>query len=110
MGALIGGMIVLVIGRFFASPLLARRHYRKYKAIQQDLAVELAENGIRFFAPTGEVIVTWDQIYKWRQNATFVLIYPMPRLFHIIPCSVVAQGFDLQALTDALVAHVGKPE
>lgn len=107
-GGLIGGFAVIIIGRYVVSPILARRHYRKYKAIHQEFGVELAEDGIHFSSLNADGKLTWDHVHKWRQNENFVLIYPMPRLFHIIPKSVAIQGFDLQALTDRLLQHVGK--
>jgi hypothetical protein len=108
-GGLIGGLTVTLIGRYIVSPILARRHYRKYKAIHQEFAVELVIDGVRFSSPNADGKLTWDQIHKWRQNDNFVLIYPMPRIFHIVPKLVATQGFDLQGLTDGLLQHVGKP-
>lgn len=110
MGGLVGGIIAIVIGRYIVMPIMARRHYRKYKAIQEEFTVELLEDGVSFSSPDAEGKITWGKMLKWRQNESYVLIYPMPRLFHIIPKSVAAQGFDLQALTDRLHQHVGKAE
>ena len=108
-GGLTGGIIAILIGRYIVMPIMARRNYRKYKAIQEEFAVELLDDGIRLSSPDAEGKITWGKMLKWRQNESYVLIYPMPRLFHIIPKSVAAQGFDLQALTDELQRHVGKP-
>lgn len=108
-GGLIGGLVATFIGHCIVSQILARRHYRKYKAIQQEFAVELVDNGVRFSSQNADGTVTWDQVHKWRQNDIFVLIYPMPRVFHIVPKSVASQGFDIQALIKRLLQHVGKP-
>lgn len=108
-GGLIGGLTVALIGRYVVSPILARRHYRKYKAIQEEFTVEVVDDGVRFTSPNADGKITWDKVHKWRQNEKFVLIYPMPRIFHMVPKSVAAQGFDLQALTDGLQQHVGQP-
>lgn len=108
-GGLAGGIIAILLGRYIVTPFMARRHYRKYKAIQEEFAVELLEDGVRISSPDAEGKITWGKMLKWRQNESYVLIYPMPRLFHIIPKSVAAQGFDLQALTDELQRNVGKP-
>ncbi len=107
-GGLIGGFSVALVGRYIISPLLARRHYRKYKAIHEEFTVDLIDDGVRFTSPNGDGKITWDKVYKWRQNEDLVLIYPMPRMFHMIPKSVAIQGFDLQALTDGLLQYVGK--
>ncbi|MEJ2466762.1 MAG: YcxB family protein [Candidatus Thiodiazotropha sp.] len=108
-GGLVGGLSVALVGRYIVSPILARRHYRKYKAIQEEFTVELVDVGVRFTSTNADGKITWDKIHKWRENEDFVLIYPMPRIFHMIPKSVAAQGFDLQALIDGLQQHVGKP-
>ena len=108
-GGLIGGLSVALVGRYVVSPILARRHYRKYKAIQEEFGVELVDDGVRFTSPSAEGKITWDKVHKWRQNEKFILIYPMPRIFHMVPTSVATQGFDLSALTDGLQQHVGKP-
>ena len=108
-GGLIGGLTVAVIGRYIVSPILARRHYQKYKAIHEEVAVELVSDGVRFSSPNADGKITWDKVHKWREDENFVLIYPMPRIFHIVPKSVATQGFDLQALTNGLLKHVGKP-
>jgi len=36
-----------------------------------------------------------------------VLIYTMPRLFHIVPATATAQGFDIERLKAELTRHVG---
>ncbi len=107
-GGLIGGLSVVVIGRYIISPILVRRHYRNYKALHQEFVVEIVSDGVRFTSPTVDGKITWDQVHKWRQDDRFILIYPMPRIFHMVPKSIASQGFDLKALTDGLMQHVGK--
>jgi hypothetical protein len=108
-GGLIGGLLVTLVGRTIVSPMLARRHYRKYKGMHDEFVVQLVGDGVRFATPTADGRITWDKVYKWRQNDAFVLIYPMPRIFHVVPKSIESQGFDLQALINRLQQHVGKP-
>lgn len=108
-GGLIGGLLVALAARNIVGPLLARRHYRKYKAMHEEFVVELVDDGVRFASPTADGRVTWDNVHRWREDEALVLIYLMPRLFHIIPKAVAAQGFDLQGLTHALHQHVGNP-
>lgn len=86
---------------------MARRHYRKYKAMHSEFGAELLANGLRLSSPHGEGTIVWENILKWRQNDRFVLIYPMPRIFHILPKSVAEQGFDLQGLIAQLKQRVG---
>ncbi|TCJ11970.1 YcxB family protein [Parasulfuritortus cantonensis] len=108
-GGLIGGGAGYLIVRRLISPALARRHYRRYKAMHDPFTVELAAEGVRFRTPDATGLLPWDKMLKWRQDADYVLIYPMPRLFHIVPKAVAGQGFDVQALTDRLRAELGEP-
>ena len=109
-GGLIGGGVVIILGRLIVNPFLARRHYRKYKAIQEPIYIQLKDDGIEFSTADGKGLLRWEKIFKWRQNEDYVLIYPMPRLYHIVlkivPKTIKESGFDLLALTKTLEARV----
>ena len=107
LGGLIGGASVLLAMRLLVMPMTARRHYRKYKSIREEFSAELMDDALRLRAPHGESRVVWANVLKWRQNDRFVLLYLMPRLFHVLPKSVAAQGFDLPGLVERLNRHVG---
>jgi hypothetical protein len=85
----------------------ARRMYRQYKAIQEPMTVELADEGLRLGSAHGEGILPWRMIFQWRQNNQFVLIYTMPSLFYMVPKSVVQRGFDIPLLVQRLAERVG---
>lgn len=106
-GGLIGGVSVTLVCRWILAPIMARRHYRKYKAIQDDFSLELLDDGILFKSTSGEGTVSWDNILKWRHNDSYILIYPMPRLYHIIPKSVAGDGFNVDQLIESLRVNVG---
>lgn len=106
LGGLGGGIGVIVIARV-VGPMMTRRHYRKYKAMHSEFGAELLDGGLRLSSPHGEGTIVWENILKWRQSDRFVLIYPMPRIFHILPKSVAEQGFDLQELIVQLQRRVG---
>jgi len=107
-GGLAGGLIVAVVGRYMVAPILSRNHYRKYKAIQEEFTVELHEDGVRFSSPNADGKLTWGNMLKWRQDEKYILIYPMPRIYHIVPKSIASSGFDVLLLVDGLTRHVGK--
>ena len=46
-------------------------------------------------------------MHRWRQDERYILVYLMPRLFHVVPRRVAEQGFDVAALEAALARHVG---
>jgi len=90
-------------------PATARRHYRRYKAMADEFTFELLDEGVRFTSPHGVGTLVWSHMLKWRQNDDYVLIHPMPNLFHIVPKSIAGQGFDVVALTERLRERVGAP-
>lgn len=108
-GGLIGGVTVWILMHLLA-PWFARRHYRTYKAIQQPITITLQEDGIRLTAHDYDTLLRWSHLLKWRENAQFILIYPIPRLFYLVPTHIAAQGFDLDALKAALKQHIGASE
>lgn len=105
-GGLVGAGIV-VGGAFVLAPMTARRHYRKYKGMHAEFSAQLLDTGLRLRSPHGENTIVWENVLKWRQNDRFVLIYVMPRLFHVLPKSVAAQGFELPRLLEQLRQRVG---
>jgi hypothetical protein len=100
--------VMFVVYRLFvAIPRLARRHYRNYKGIDGPIVAELTDEGVRFSNVNGEGILPWPNIFQWRQNDRFVIMYSMPILFHIVPKSAAQQGFDIPRLVQQLAEHVG---
>lgn len=106
LGGVVGLVIVVVITTIVA-PQMTRRHYRKYKAIQGEFTAELLDTGVCIASEHGDYTLVWENILKWRYDERFVLIYPMPRMFHILPRSVAEQGFDVTELIERLNRHVG---
>jgi hypothetical protein len=106
-GGLLGGLLVAALIRWVVSPWLLRRHYRQYKTIQQEQTVTLQDWGLHITSVNGESRLAWDRMLKWRQSPDYVLIYIMPRLFHVVPAAVAAQGFDLARLKALLAQHLG---
>ena len=107
-GGIIGAAIVVILGRYLLSPMLARRHYRKYKAIHDEFTVGLNDDGVSIESSNAKGLIPWDNILKWRDNDDYVLIYLMPRLYHIVPKSVSRDGFDVALLVNSLNRNVGK--
>ena len=107
-GGIIGGAIVVILGRYLLSPMLARRHYRKYKAIHDEFTIGLNDDGVSIESSNAKGLIPWSNILKWRDNNDYVLIYLMPRLYHIVPKSVSQDGFDVALLINSLYRNVGK--
>jgi hypothetical protein len=82
---------------FILGPLRTRWHYRRYKLIQEPMTIELLEEGVR---------LSWN-VVRWRQNERFILIYPMPAMFYIVPKAIAGNGFDVWLLVQRLTSQVG---
>ena len=80
-------IFLVVVAIFFAAytPWSAKRTYRNYTALSQPSKVEISDNGIFFESPTGSNLVPWSHFVKWRKNTELILIFPTPRLFHLLP-------------------------
>lgn len=107
-GGLIGGGVVVIFGRYVITPLLGKRHYRKYKAIHDEFVIGLSDDGVRVESSNAKGILPWSDILKWRENEEFLLLYIMPRLYHIVPRSIAQNGFDIALLVKSLNENVGK--
>lgn len=105
--SLIGG----VLGHLFVAQMLqprkARAQYRKYPLIQKPVEVGVLPNGVSFKSADGEGRLTWENIIKWRENSEFILVYPAPNLYYIIPKRLEASGLDLPAIVVGLERNIG---
>jgi hypothetical protein len=109
-GGIIGGAIVAVLGRYVLSPWIARRHYRNYKAIQEEFTIEILDDCVHFSTADSDSKIKWANILKWRHNDAYILIYPMPRIYYVVPKSLAASGFDIPLLIAKLTQNVGNPQ
>ena len=71
------------------------------------MTVELVETGISFCTSDGAATLRWSNIFQWRQNEKFILIYGMPVLYYILPKEIARNGFDVPQLLERLSEHVG---
>lgn len=101
-------IILLEIPLYLLRVYIIKRYYRLSPITHQAYAIHFLENGLLFKSKTGEIIIEWKYIIKWRQNKEFILIYPTPNQYSIIPKRLEANGLDIASLENALLTHVGK--
>jgi YcxB-like protein len=109
-GGVIGGGVISVLGRYVLSPWIARRHYKSYKAIQEEITVEIFDDCIRLSTADSDSKIKWAKVHKWRHNDDYILIFPMPRIYYVVPKSLAAIGFDIPLLIAKLTQNVGNPK
>ncbi len=100
-------LAVVAVSRLILVNTMARRSYRRYKAMQQPVRAEFTEEGLAMRSGDGQGLLRWQNMLQWRQDDELILIYLAPRLFHIVPKSIASQGFDLARLLRALEEKVG---
>jgi hypothetical protein len=103
-------LIILMLRRYIDLPVAARRRYRRYKIIHEEFRVELLSGGIRIISASSAIGIVWENIWGWRQNENYILIYLAPNTYYILPKSIAASGFDVPLLIEQLTEHVGKPK
>lgn len=105
-GGAVAGLAVVLVARLL-SPWLLRRQYDSYKALQENVSVELVDSGLSFASLHGAGQLPWPHIFKWREDAHYLLIYQARRLYHIVPKSLGTAGLDIEALRAELMRRVG---
>ncbi len=100
-------IIFFFVARHIISPIISRSQYKKYKAIQDEFEIDLLDDGVFMRSSSGNGKVAWSSVYKWRQDDKYVLIFPMPRLYYIVPKSLNTSEFDISLLVKQLTHHVG---
>lgn len=108
LGALIGLIASYLFLYFVGSPYKAKKFYRGFKALHDNFTVELLPTGLEISSSYGSNQLLWKDIKDWKQNKDFLLVYPKPDVFYVLPKKISEQGFDGKALVQALEMYVGK--
>lgn len=104
--AIVGGFIGHFAQRFMYAPWATKKQYRNYKAVQNETIIKFDENGLKFQSADGAGTIKWQDIYNWRENNEFILVYQAPYVYHIIPKSLSDQGFNISELVSILTEKV----
>lgn len=100
--ALLAGEVWLLFYSKFILPWLAKRDFRKYKSIQEPMEIELLDDAIMIDKERGKFDVLFKNLLKYRQNDDYLLLYPMPRIFYILPKTLEKEGLDIPLLIQKL--------
>ncbi|HPY40698.1 MAG TPA: YcxB family protein [Thiolinea sp.] len=108
LGTFIGLSLGYLFLHFVGSPFKAKRFYRGFKALHDTFTVQLLPAGVEIGSSTGVNTLLWQDLKDWKQNQDYLLLYPKPEVFYILPKKISEQGFDGRALVQALERYVGK--
>lgn len=106
-GAAIGAITLPFLLRALIVPLILRRHYKKYRQMQKQMSVELIADGLSFKTENGSSSLVWADIYSWRENSEYIIIYIAPKIYHTLPTRIRENGFPIDELKSELLRHVG---
>ena len=106
-GAVIISNLLPLLFRNLLLPWLLKRDYKKYNKIKKPTSIILNNGGIKFESEDEFGTLEWNDIYKWRKNSKYILIYLSPQLYHLVPKRIIEDGFPLNELEEALTKNVG---
>jgi hypothetical protein len=108
-GAAIGANLFPWILKTTLAPYLLKRHYKKYKKMQEPIRVEFMDEGLGYNSEAGNSTLKWSAIEAWREHGQYLLIYLAPNVYYSLPLRIGAEGFPLDRLQQALQTHIGAP-
>jgi ABC-type bacteriocin/lantibiotic exporter with double-glycine peptidase domain len=109
--------VLVFVGLMFALILVmnygvvyyrVKKEFLQHKLIQQGYTFEFDAQGCRLETISGFAKYDWQDLLKWASNSKFIIIYPAPRMFHIIPKRLNSDEFDIQLLESYLMKQVKK--
>lgn len=108
LGSLIGVLLSYAFLHFVGSPYKSKKFYRGFKALHEPFTAQLLPTGVEIASSHGSNLLLWKDIKDWKQNKDYLLLYPKPDVFYVLPKKISEQGFDGRALVQALELYVGK--
>ena len=101
------GIIGYFLTLYIISPLIAKRHYRKYKLLYHPLRFTLTDSGYAIKNASGEINVRWHDLLRWRENNEFILLYFAPKLFHMVPIKLIEKEINISEIERKLTDQLG---
>jgi hypothetical protein len=78
-GGIVGGVGCYFLHRYLVVPYNSKKHYRNYKSIQSTISFELLEDGFNISTVNTQSKVPLANIFKWKENEEYLLVYLMPK-------------------------------
>lgn len=84
-------------------PFNARKQFRENRAIRNEIAVDVTQEGVSFRSDSGESRLQWSDIHRWKGGSGFYLLYVTSHMFHIVPARAIPAESEWIALLSARV-------
>jgi len=96
---------------FTFSRISHRRRFRKIKALQLPVQINLDDEGIAYASANGQSKISWRAIEAWSESDRVFLIYTQPNLFYVVPKRVLVADpiAELRMLLKERIGQITQP-
>jgi hypothetical protein len=106
---MLGAALAMLAATFFVYlPFNAKRTFRQYKALSEPTSIEVRDEGVYFKRETGEGLVPWSHVVKWRHSSTLLLLYPANRVFYLIPAHFFQDQSAFASFVSVIESKLGR--
>lgn len=91
-GAAIGAIGLPLIARWIVIPIQARKAYREYDLIKEEMALTLGDDSFAISQPSGNIEVSWASVVLWREDDRMLTLHPTSNLAYILPKAAIGEG------------------
>ena len=100
--------LFLLLWVYVVIPYRERRQIGSSKFSGFQFIFQYDNQGFDIETSTGAAYLRWDELWEWRSNKDYLLIYASPFLYHVIPRRLQDIGADIKKIETNLVANLGK--
>lgn len=99
-----------VLQNYILVPYSIKRQLKQNPTIfSTNTNIAVNDEGLTFKNERTNVNVAWTDIYRWKHNEHYLLLYLTSRFYYIVPQHLQAQGLDISHLLNKLNDVVGRP-
>ena len=78
--------IAIVLFVHWGNPYLnARRQFRSTPSAQEQISLEMRDEGLRFHSGTTDALVSWDHYKKWIEGESVFVLFTSAVIFVLVP-------------------------
>jgi hypothetical protein len=103
-GAVIGAIGLPLIARWLIIPVQARKAYREYDLIKEEMVLSLNEDNFVITQTSGRVAIGWESVVLWRENDLMLTLHPTRQLAYIMPKPALGER-PIAYIKERLAAH-----
>lgn len=114
-GAVIGWIIVVIgvplFARYIRIPSVARKTFREYALIREEMTLNLTDEGFSIAQASGHVAMAWSNVILWSENDCMLAIHPNQQMGYILPKDAIGPervGYIREQLVESGLPSKGK--